>query len=111
MKVLDPGVIVGSSGLASVTEIDKGVKITLKNKTTLDIIPQVDEEGHFIGFEYNYMTAKQNRKINSLKEKMAKIQSEMMGIIDEDPDEEDDIEDEDIDDLDEDDEEENSEEE
>ena len=108
MKVTDPGVIVGSSGLASVTEIDNGVKITLKNKTTLDIVPQLDEEGHFVGFEYNYMTAKQNRKINSLKEKMAKIQSEMMGIIDEEPDDEEDIEDEDFDETEE---EENSDEE
>ena len=81
MKVTDPNTIVCSSGLASVVEDGKNIKITLKNKTTLDIIPVVDEEGKFIGFEYNYMTAQQNRKINSLKEKMSKLQSEMADII------------------------------
>jgi hypothetical protein len=99
MKVLDPGIIVGSSGLLSVEEKDGSIKITLKNKTTLDIIPVVGEDGSFEGFEYNYMTAQQNRKINSLKEKMAKIQSEMEGIISADPGEEEDVDDEDLEDI------------
>lgn len=81
MKVNDPNMIVCSSGLLSVVEKDNCIRITLKNKTTLDIIPRVDEEGKFVGYDYNYMTAQQNRKINSLKEKMAKLQSEMEGII------------------------------
>lgn len=98
MKVTDPNTIVCSSGLASVVEDGKNIKITLKNKTTLDIIPVVDEDGKFCGFEYNYMTAQQNRKINSLKEKMSRLQSEMADIITAAPGEDDveDVEDEEL---------------
>lgn len=84
MKVTDPGIIVGSSGLLSVEEIDNSVKITLKNKTTLDIVPVISEDGKFEGLSYNYMTAQQNRKIKALQEKMEKLNREMQGIIDTD---------------------------
>lgn len=84
MKVTDPNAIVCSSGLLSVQEIEGGVRITLKNKNTLDITPELDEEGKFVGFSYNHITGSQNRKINSLKEKMAKMQAEIQNLVDTD---------------------------
>lgn len=99
MKVTDPNIIVGSSGLLSVedNETHDKVKITLKNKTTLEISVDVDEDGKFLGLSYDYLTAQQNKKINSLKEKMAKLQNEMKDIISaensEDAEEPEDIED------------------
>lgn len=99
MKVTDPGIIVGSSGLLSVEEIDNSVKITLKNKTTLDIAPVISEDGKFEGFTYNYMTAQQNRKIKALQEKMKKLSMEMQGIIDTDSETDEDDEDLEDDDI------------
>ena len=84
MKVTDPNAIVCSSGLLSVQEIDGGVRITLKNKNTLDITPELDEEGKFVGFAYNHISGSQNRKINSLKEKMARMQAEIQNLVDTD---------------------------
>lgn len=95
MKVLDPNTIVCSSGLLSVEEVDGGVRITLKNKNTLDITPELDEEGKFVGFSYNHITGSSNRKIASLKEKMARMQAEIQSLADTasvDADEEDDEE-------------------
>ena len=82
MKVLDPNTIVCSSGLLSVEEVDGGVRITLKNKNTLDITPELDEEGKFVGFSYNHITGSSNRKIASLKEKMARMQAEIQSLAD-----------------------------
>lgn len=80
MKVTDPNVIVQGSGLSSVELLENNeIKITLKNKSTLTFTPVV-EEGEFVGYEMEYLTGQENRKIEKMKEKIRKLREEIQSV-------------------------------
>ena len=82
MIVNDPGVIIGSSGLASVEVLDdKRIVITLKNNSTLTFIPKV-MDSKVVDYEMVYLTGKENRQIAKIKEKILSLQSQITEITD-----------------------------
>jgi hypothetical protein len=82
MIVNDPNVIVGSSGLASVEVTDdKKVVITLKNNSTLTLVPKV-ADGKVEDYEMVYLTGKENKQIAKIKEKILSLQSQITDIKD-----------------------------
>lgn len=82
MIVNDPNVIVGSSGLASVEVTDdKKVVITLKNNSTLTLVPKV-ADGKVEDYEMVYLTGKENKQIAKIKAKILSLQSQITDIKD-----------------------------
>lgn len=82
MIVNDPNIIVGSSGLSSVeVTADKHVVITLKNSSTLALVPKV-VDGKVEDYEMVYLTGKENKQIAKIKEKIQSLQSQITDIKD-----------------------------
>lgn len=82
MIVNDPNIIVGSSGLSSVeVTADKHVVITLKNNSTLTLVPKV-ADGKVEDYEMIYLTGKENKQIAKIKEKIQLLQSQITEITD-----------------------------
>ncbi|MFW6024879.1 MAG: hypothetical protein ACOCRX_00910 [Candidatus Woesearchaeota archaeon] len=80
MKVDSTDVILQSSGLANVKiNENKEVVITLKNKATLTLKPEV-VENEVKGYGMIYLTGKENKKIQRLKAKMEEAKEEIAAI-------------------------------
>lgn len=80
MKVTDPNIIIQGSGLSNVEVLNnKEIKLTLKNKSTLTFTPVV-KDGEFVGYEMEYLTGQENKKIEKMQEKIRKLQEEIQSV-------------------------------
>lgn len=78
MKVDNPNnkLIIGSSVAEVVITENNTIKIVVKNKSSLELIPIISD-GVVSGYEYDLMTKEDNRKIEKALEKIRLLQEEI----------------------------------
>lgn len=78
MKTTNANIILGNLTNVEVLP-NMSIKLTLKNGSTLELMPQV-EEGLVSGYEMDYLTGTENKNILKKYEKIRKLQSEIQEI-------------------------------